>query len=95
MARNQRPPTAQSFLSVTTDEDTPAAVTLQGSDPDLPLDTLSYAIAAAPEHGALTGSGANRTYAPEANYSGEDSFQFTVSDGMFTSQPATDRLLPS
>ena len=89
VARNHRPPTAQSFLSLTTDEDTPAPITLKGSDPDLPLDTLSYTIAAAPEHGVLSGSGAQRNYAPDANYAGADSFQFTVSDGMFTSQPAT------
>ena len=33
-----------------------------------------------PAHGSLSGSGANLTYTPNTNYSGPDSFQFTVRD---------------
>jgi hypothetical protein len=33
-----------------------------------------------PAHGSLTGTGANRTYTPALNYSGPDSFKFTVTD---------------
>jgi hypothetical protein len=33
-----------------------------------------------PAHGTLSGTGANVTYTPNANYSGPDSFEFTVRD---------------
>src|SRR5205823_127177 len=62
--------------SVTTPEDTAKAITLAGSDVD--GDALTFAIATNPAHGTLTGTGANRTYAPDANYNGPDSFTFTA-----------------
>ena len=37
----------------------------------------------------MTGSGANRTYTPAANYNGPDSITFTVGDGTVVSPPAT------
>ena len=73
--------------SVTTNEDTNASIALSGTDPD--GDTLSYTILGSPSLGTLTGTGANRTYQPSANASGSDSFTFTVSDGIFESEPAT------
>ncbi len=73
--------------NVTTDEDTPLAVTLTGTDQD--NDTLSFEIVSTPTHGALSGSGANRTYTPAANYTGLDSFTFKVSDGIADSGTAT------
>jgi hypothetical protein len=73
--------------SRTTAEDTSVTITLQGSDVD--GDALTYAIASAPTRGSLSGSGASRTYTPAANYTGADSFTFTVSDGTATSAPAT------
>ena len=44
---------------------------LAGSDPD--GDALTYSIDSGPSHGTLSGSGATRTYAPSAGYSGPDS----------------------
>src|ERR687888_75296 len=41
---------------------------------------LSYTIVAAPAHGSLSGSGQSRTYAPNANYNGTDSFSYYVTD---------------
>src|SRR5262249_39274707 len=41
---------------------------------------LIFTITQNPTHGMLSGSGANRTYTPFANYSGPDSFQYTVTD---------------
>src|ERR687888_13573 len=41
---------------------------------------LSYTIVAAPAHGSLSGSGQSRTYAPNANYNGTDSFTYYVTD---------------
>jgi len=89
VSRNHRAPTALAGLAFKTDEDTPASVTLGGNDPDGSLDTLSFAISSPPEHGSLSGSGAQRTYTPASNYNGPDVFAYTVSDGLFTSQPVT------
>ncbi|MBI2036831.1 MAG: tandem-95 repeat protein, partial [Candidatus Liptonbacteria bacterium] len=74
--------------SVETDEDIPLAITLGGSDPD--LDTLSFATSTSPAHGTLGAISGNQvTYTPAANYFGEDSFEFTASDGALTSPAAT------
>jgi hypothetical protein len=73
--------------SLTTTEDTAKALTLQASDAD--GDTLAYTIVSGPSHGTLTGSGANRTYTPAAQYNGPDSFTFKVNDGQLDSNTAT------
>jgi large repetitive protein len=73
--------------SVTTNQNTAKAITLSGSDVE--GSALTYAIASNPSHGALSGSGANRTYTPTTGYSGSDSFTFTVNDGSLTSSAAT------
>jgi hypothetical protein len=79
-------PTA-SAQSVSAVEDTAKAITLSGSDPD--GTAVSYAIASNPAHGSLSGAPPNVTYTPASDYSGPDSFTFTVSDGSLTSAPAT------
>jgi hypothetical protein len=48
-----------------------------------------YSVTAGPANGTLTGSGAHLTYMPSAPFEGTDSFQFTVSDGVWTSPAAT------
>ena len=73
--------------TVTTDEDTAAAITLTGSDPD--GDSLTFAVTAGPSHGALTGTVPDLTYDPDADWNGADSFTVTVFDGAATSPPAT------
>ena len=80
------PPTAAS-KSVTTAEDTPVQITLEGADLD--ADPLTYVIASPPMHGTLSGSGATRTYSPAADYNGTDSFTYRASDGQAQSAPAT------
>ncbi len=51
---------------------------------------VTFAIAASPAHGTLSGAGANLTYAPNAGYFGADSFTFTAKNGYgIVSQPAT------
>lgn len=67
--------------SVSTDEDTPLAVTLSGTDVETtdPAN-LTYAIVNSPAHGNLSVSGRTRTYSPATNYNGTDSFTFTVTD---------------
>ncbi|HEX8723298.1 MAG TPA: Ig-like domain-containing protein [Pyrinomonadaceae bacterium] len=73
--------------SVTTDEDAPRPVTLSGSDVE--GGALSYVVVTPPSHGALTGTGADLTYTPAADYNGPDSFTFKVSDGAAESGEAT------
>jgi VCBS repeat-containing protein len=73
--------------SVTTDEDNAKYITLSASDVE--GDTLSYSIVAGPSHGSLSGSGANRTYTPAADYNGSDSFTFKANDGSLDSNVAT------
>lgn len=80
------PPISRNVIA-TTNEDTSTSITLSASDPD--GDVLSYTIVSAPQHGTLSGSGQTRTYSPNANWYGTDSFSYKVFDGEFYSNPAT------
>ncbi len=71
--------------AVTTTEDVAKAITLTGSGGS----PLTYSIVAQPKNGKITGTGAARTYTPNANFSGTDSFTFVVSMGCVSSAPAT------
>jgi Bacterial Ig domain len=73
--------------SVTTDEDTAKEITLSASDVE--GDAPGYTIVSAPQHGTLSGTGANLTYTPADGYHGPDSFTFKASDGIADSEPAT------
>ncbi len=66
---------------LTTPEETPLPITLTGSDTE--GSTLVFGILTGPAHGVLTGTGANRTYTPDLNYTGPDSFTFALSDGFY------------
>lgn len=79
-------PIAESFAA-TVIEDTPGAITLRGRDGD--GDALTFAIAANPTHGTLTGAPPAMVYTPEANYSGPDSFTYTATSGTATSEVGT------
>lgn len=70
--------------SVTTLEDTKKTITLTGSGGS----PLAFNIVTNPQHGKVTGTGANRTYTPNANYNGNDQFAFNVSVGCMASTPA-------
>ncbi len=72
-------PTANS-QSANTNSNIPVAITLTGSDVETPPGSLTFTVTSGPSHGLLSGTGANRTYTPAFNYSGPDSFQFTVTD---------------
>jgi hypothetical protein len=71
--------------SVSTDEDTPLVITaasLIANDTDVELDALSIASFTQPSHGSLVDNGdGTLTYTPNANFTGTDSFFYTVSDG--------------
>ena len=82
-------PTASS-QSASTNSNTPVAIGLTASDVETAPANLNYVITTGPSHGSLSGSGANRTYTPAPNYSGSDSFKFTVTDtGDGVSPPLT------
>ena len=76
-----------SAQSLTLDQDTSKAFTLNASDSD--GDTLSFEIVTAPAKGALSGTGASRTYTPNAGFVGTDSFSFKAGDGALNSATAT------
>jgi uncharacterized repeat protein (TIGR03803 family) len=69
--------------SVSTLEDTPKAITLTGGG------ASTYVIVTEPRHGRLSGTGNLRTYTPNANFNGSDSFTFVVSTGCLSSAPTT------
>ena len=72
---------------VSTSINTPVAVSLSGSDADGSI--VSRSVVSGPSNGALTGTGASRTYTPNAAFTGSDSISFTVTDNAgATSAPA-------
>lgn len=60
-------------------------ITLSGNDVD--GDPLGYVVTTQPQHGALSGTGAKRTYTPNPGAS-SDSFAFATDDGTAVSSPA-------
>jgi hypothetical protein len=85
------PPTAATGLTLTATEDTAVnGYLLWGSDPETAIDNLTFNITTPPTKGTLVRTGARRfNFVPAANANGSDLFQFTVSDGLNTSAPAT------
>jgi hypothetical protein len=73
--------------TITLDEDTTAAITLNGLDPE--GQPVAFAVLSSPQQGTLSGSAPNLTYVPNANYNGLDRFTFAANDGTFTSRTAT------
>ncbi len=72
--------------SVTTWQSVPVAVTLNGAD--IEGDVLAYHVTILPEHGILSGTGADLIYTPDPGFRGEDSFTFVTNDGELDSAPA-------
>lgn len=70
-------------------QNNPQSITLSGSG-----GAQRYAILAQPAHGTLTGTPPYMNYTPAPNYSGEDSFTFTVKNTTGTSAPATVTISP-
>jgi hypothetical protein len=86
---NKAPVAQQQELS--TAEDKRLTLVLVGSDPDGDI-IRAYDVVRAPTRGQLVGSGNMRTYIPEAEFSGQDRFTFTVNDGMVDSAEAEVRI---
>lgn len=79
-------PTADD-VAVTTNEDTMVGITLAGNDAE--TTSLTYTIVTPPSHGTLTGTGKTRTYSPSLDWNGTDTFTYSASDGLLTSNIAT------
>lgn len=65
--------------SVTTNEDTTKAITVNATDPD--NEALTYTVSTAPGRGTTVISGGTITYTPDKDFNGADSFVVTASDG--------------
>jgi PKD repeat protein len=73
--------------AITTEEDTPVAITLTATDVD--GDSLTYYVETGPLNGSLSGTTPNLTYTPNSEFTGSDNFTFEADDGMLTSNHAT------
>ena len=82
---NDKPVVTGQNLSV--NEDETVSIILQGSDED--KDDLTFTVLNQPKNGNLSGTGANLTYTPKANYYGSDNFTFKANDGVADSNTAT------
>ncbi|RYZ42880.1 MAG: HYR domain-containing protein [Myxococcaceae bacterium] len=74
--------------AVSSSVDTPAALILTGTDPDVGQ-VLSFTVVTPPQHGTLSGTPPNLTYTPTAGYVGDDSFTFRARDCVQDSNVAT------
>src|SRR6476619_3577030 len=77
--------------SLTTAEDTSKSITLTAVSQN-PSASFSFTIVTPPAHGQLTGSGANRSYQPDPDFNGSDSFTFKANDGAHDSNVSTVNL---
>lgn len=73
--------------NLTTNKDTPKAITLSATDEDEHL--LSYDLVSQPLQGTLSGTAPDVTYTPNTGYVGTDSFTFDAFDGKLYSKDAT------
>lgn len=72
--------------SASTAEDTPVSHNVLTNDSDPDGDSLSLVAVADPAHGSVSfAANGTITYTPDANWSGTDTVQYTVSDGTDTS----------
>lgn len=62
------------------EEDHEVSVNVLANDTDVDSDVLTVAVATQPANGTLTLDGGTFTYVPAANFHGEDTFIYTVSD---------------
>jgi DNA/RNA endonuclease G (NUC1) len=82
-------PTANS-QSVSTNAGAATPITLTGGDLESLPTALTFNVTSGPAGGVLSGTAPNLTYTPATNYSGSDSFKFTVTDtGDGASAPRT------
>jgi hypothetical protein len=74
-------------LTVTTSDGNAVPVTLTGSSQGGRI--LAFTVLTQPSRGVLSGAAPTLTYTPSAGLTGDDSFTYSVSDGVSSSAPAT------
>ena len=67
-------------ITVSTLEDTPVEITFTGTD--IEGDDLIFSVVSEPTNGSLSGTDSSRTYTPNENYNGSDSFTYQANDDM-------------
>ncbi|TFH06805.1 MAG: tandem-95 repeat protein, partial [Candidatus Atribacteria bacterium] len=82
------PPVAQDDLAVT-GEDSSTTILVLPNDSDPEDDPLSIQSITQPLHGAVVGNATSILYTPDPQYSGSDSFTYTISDGHGGTSTAT------
>ena len=81
------PPVAGDDAAVT-DEDTPVYIPILDNDSDADGDELTVALGD-PSNGSVVFDGEGYLYTPDADFNGDDSFTYTISDGNGGSDTAT------
>jgi uncharacterized delta-60 repeat protein len=84
--QNDAPPRCDN-QTVQVIQDNAKSITLTAVDDN--GDPMTFIIVTPPQHGTLTGSGANRTYTPANGFYGADGFTFKANDGTLDSTVAT------
>jgi len=80
---NDAPTSLGPVSTVTTSVDVAASITLTSTDVE--ASSLTYTVTSQPVYGTLSGTPPNLTYTPLNDWAGNDSFQFSVSDGELSS----------
>ena len=75
-----RPPVATDDSTVT-DEDTPVTIPVLANDSDPDGDTVTVSAVNQGAHGSATKTAISMTYTPDKDWSGMDSFSYTIADG--------------
>ena len=78
---NHAPTVDDLTISTSKNQSVDVNVTAEDSDGD----TLMYNLHTMPDHGTLTGELPNMLYTPDANYTGQDYFTFSATDGQLLS----------
>lgn len=81
--------TANDDPSVETNEDTPVNINVLANDRVVEGGTMSIASVTTPGNGTAVIAGGMVTYTPNTNWSGTDTFEYTISDGLGGSDTAT------
>ena len=77
-------PVAADDPGASTSEDVAVTVDVLANDSDVDLDVLSVDSVTQPPNGSVVNNGTDVTYTPDADWSGTDSFTYTVTDGVLT-----------
>ena len=75
--------------TTSTDEDTDIVIDVLGNDTDADGDPLTVDSVTNPAFGPIINNGSDVTYTPDADFNGEDSFEYTVSDSYGDMDTAT------